>query len=440
MICDANNTRLCGLDTCDNCFNRSFASHPKAIYWAQGSITPRQVFKNCNDIFWFKCGVCNHEFTARPNDVNRNKWCPYCANIKLCNKQTCMLCFNKSFASHPRNTHWSAKNPENTRNLFSFSHKKYWFSCDNCPHEFIISLDHINKGRWCPYCSNRKLCDDESCEMCFNKSFASHFRSIHWSTKNIQPARMVFKNAVKKYWFFCDRCLHEFDTRPHDIIGHNQWCRYCANQDLCSNEFCAICWDKSFETYHRSVNWDFDKNYPITPRDVLLQSNKKFWFTCDKKHKFASIISNIIKDRWCPICKHKTQEKLLEWLRCRYPDYTIISEATFDWCTWEPTGKKCRYDFYIVELELLIELDGPQHFQQISNWQCPEKTQEKDIFKMNKAVENGKSVIRIIQEDVLYDRTNWRNNLSGTIQKYKTHSIIYIGDSYKPYKSSSMQE
>ena len=40
--------------------------------------------------------------------------------------------------------------------------KKYWFQCDECPHQFEKIIYDITKptgGSWCPYCSNRKLCD-----------------------------------------------------------------------------------------------------------------------------------------------------------------------------------------------------------------------------------------------------------------------------------------
>jgi very-short-patch-repair endonuclease len=60
---------------------------------------------------------------------------------------------------------------------------------------------------------------------------------------------------------------------------------------------------------------------------------------------------------------------------------------------------------------IIIELDGAQHFRQVLNWSSPEEQLENDIYKQNCANENGYSVIRLLQEDVLYDRYDWFNDL-----------------------------
>ena len=48
--------------------------------------------------------------------------------------------------------------------------------------------------------------------------------------------------------------------------------------------------------------------------------------------------------------------------------------------------------------KIIIELDGAQHFIQVSNWKSPKETIENDIEKMRLAVYNGYYVIRIEQE------------------------------------------
>jgi very-short-patch-repair endonuclease len=44
---------------------------------------------------------------------------------------------------------------------------------------------------------------------------------------------------------------------------------------------------------------------------------------------------------------------------------------------------------------------------QVSNWDSPENVKKRDLIKMKYANENGYSMIRILQEDVLYKRYNW---------------------------------
>jgi hypothetical protein len=88
-----------------------------------------------------------------------------------------------SFASHPKAKFWSTKNEGLPEDYALNSHKKCWFDCE-CGHTFDTSLKGINLlNRWCSYCANKKLCG--KCDLCHNKSFASHFRASNWSVRMI---------------------------------------------------------------------------------------------------------------------------------------------------------------------------------------------------------------------------------------------------------------
>lgn len=82
----------------------------------------------------------------------------------------------------------------------------------------------------------------------------------------------------------------------------------------------------------------------------------------------------------------------------------------------------------IVEYNLIIELDGNQHFNQVSNWKSCEEVQNNDVYKMKKACENNYSMIRILQMDVYLNKHDWENRLKKSIVKYKKPNIIYICD------------
>jgi hypothetical protein len=77
------------------------------------------------------------------------------------------------------------------------------------------------------------------------------------------------------------------------------------------------------------------------------------------------------------------------------------------------------FDFCIPEYKIIIELDGPQHFQQISNWSSPEEQFENDKYKETCANDNSYSVIRLLQEDVFYDTYDWVKELCETIEEIK---------------------
>jgi len=91
---------------------------------------------------------------------------------------------------------------------------------------------------------------------------------------------------------------------------------------------------------------------------------------------------------------------------------------------------------------VIIELDGLQHFQQVSNWTPPDENKSNDIYKMKCANDNGYSVIRILQEDVLGDRYDWKTELTNVIHKYAEPTNIFMckNDEYLGHKELYKQE
>ena len=411
MESTCNQRKLCDRESCELCFKRSFANSDKAQFWdadLNKGVVPRQVFLSSHKIFWFHCTCCNHVFDSSLSNVTNGQWCPYCSSHKLCKNQNCNQCFEKSFASHEKSKYWNYdKNKILSRDLFLNSHKKYWFTCGNCYHDFDSTLNQITNGKWCPFCANQKLCYNQTCKQCFAKSFASHEKSKYWNyDKNKILSRDLFLNSHKKYWFTCENCYHDFDSTLNSITC-GSWCPYCSNKKLCENDTCITCLEKSFSIHEKSKYWNYDKN-KILSRDLFLNSHKKYWFTCEKGHEFDMRLSHIaLENNWCRFCMNKSEQKLQDRLKMDFP--SLQREISPSW------AKRKRYDFLIPELNVIIELDGPQHFMQISSWPSPESQHDNDVEKIMRAIDNGYSVIRIVQEDVLNDKYDWYSELYDNI-------------------------
>lgn len=78
--CSNPSQKLCGIEECVFCFNKSFASNEKAKYWSSKNVLkPRNVFRSSNNKFIFNCYICDHEFVIQLNQItNMNSWCPKC--------------------------------------------------------------------------------------------------------------------------------------------------------------------------------------------------------------------------------------------------------------------------------------------------------------------------------------------------------------------------
>ena len=433
--------RRCNDNNCQPCFNRSFASQEKAKFWhdiKNGNTKPRDVATSGNSCYWFKCEDCNHDFSMNLSNIKAGSWCSYCCEPcqKLCEDESCEHCFNNSFASQEKAKFWHDTKNGNIkpRDMIKGSEKPCWFKCEDCNHDFSMSLSNIKAGSWCSYCCEpcQKLCEDESCEHCFNNSFASQEKVKFWhDTKNgnTKP-RYLLKNSNKKFWFKCN-CGHDFETTLSQV-NCGCWCPYCCYpcKKLCDKDNCEHCFNNSFASQEKAKFWHDTKNGNIKPRDMIKGSEKPCWFKCEANHDFESHPYRVSSGKWCPVCVNKTEKKLLEFLNKQYPN-EIVFQPKYEWCKNNDTNRYLPFDFE-VSGSIIIELDGPQHIdKQISNWINVEEQQERDMYKMEQAINNGKHIIRILQEDVFNNKNNWKEKLNQGIRVLKDDNntkITCIGD------------
>ena len=191
------------------------------------------------------------------------------------------------------------------------------------------------------------------------------------------------------------------------------------------------CKDCGIETTSKLQKYDIEKfiekakeihgdKYDYSKADYI-NSKEKIIIICKKHGEFLQRPGEHWKGSGCPKCVNKTEGKLYENIKQVYP--TIIAQFKQEWC------KKISYlpfDFCIPEHKIIIELDGIQHFQQISNWSSPEEQFENDKYKEKCANDNGYSVIRILQEDVFYDTYDWSKELCNAIEELKNGNKIDI--------------
>jgi very-short-patch-repair endonuclease len=185
---------------------------------------------------------------------------------------------------------------------------------------------------------------------------------------------------------------------------------------------------------HSAVAWEYVNNYFTSLGCQLLEStyehaNSKLKFMCSCKKVGFKSFSQFRRDKRCSLCKRKTERIVSDFLQDEYKN--IISQPKFEWCknkTFLP------FDFLLDDHRTLIEVDGMQHFKQVSNWQRPEKTQERDLFKMKCALENNYKVIRIFQEDIFNNTIDWKTLIKSAVEN-NDENVIYISKDAELYSN-----
>ncbi|ALX27630.1 hypothetical protein GMAR_ORF256 [Golden Marseillevirus] len=304
--------KFCETD-CELCFSKSFASHPSSALWdfTKNTNTPKEISLKSSKRCAFICPECQHTFQDIPAKLSqRPGYCPFCSpkSTKLCGDIGCTGCFSKSFASVGRSEQWSEKNTVPAHAVAKYSNKKYLFDCEKCGHSFESIAGNVTSGTWCPFCSKKRLCDEEACTLCFEASFASHEKSKFWHSKNTTSARQTFKFSEKIAWFACGDCSKIFEADVVGVSKGGRWCFHCSGKERCIDDDCGKCFLLSFASSERASNWSQNnknkKGEVVTPRQVSRGSNKKYLFVCDEcGHEFSTSPALIKTGAWCFYCR-----------------------------------------------------------------------------------------------------------------------------------------
>ncbi len=425
-------------------------------------IDPRQTSIKSGISMLFQCCICHHIWRSSPHQGKR--LCKFCINQKRCCRIDCDYCFQYSAASrhfmnvktyrlfvvlygrYKKSTNkfvrrlcfvacvllfdtsiamFDFTSDHSCRTIARSSSHNTFYICRTCSHRFECSPSRI-EGIECSYCSKKLLCSkDHGCKICYDKSFASHPKSVCWDYtdgKNEgKTPHDVFKSGIHVADMICDSCDHSFQAKCNNI-NTGYWCPYCVGQKRCIDGDCTMCTGRKLSSHAMALFWDYELN-PIntTPDDIALGNSKtNYWFKCpSSKHaSFPMTPSHIHRGQSCPSCCRKTEAKIGEFLVCAKLSYS--KEFKPDWLYNEVTKRHSSFDFFIEEYKTLLELDGLHHFvdgryqskryipEKMSRSGNSEENRQKDTIKMVKANTNGISGIRIYQPDVFDDVYDWK--------------------------------
>ena len=228
-------------------------------------------------------------------------------------------------------------------------------------------------------------------------SFIEKAKSIHNDKYDYSTVNYI--NADTQIIIVC-REHGEFTQIPDFHINRNCGCPKCANNKVDLSEFI------------KRANKIHDNKYDYSKVEYV-NNRKHVTIICKKHGDFYQTPDIHINHKCgCPSCINKTEYKFYEKIKEFYP--TIKRQYKVEWCK---NKFFLPFDFAIEELKIIIELDGEQHFTQVSNWSSPETQIEKDKYKTDCANKNGFTVIRLLQDDVAKDKFDWVTEIQNSISK-----------------------
>lgn len=391
------------------------------------------------DVCLFNCYICGENFQGTKDCVYKGgRWHRRCSSLlNSLQKKNKQLSIDE--ISDRARRCWLKDENDNIEftpgsNGFLKS-RKYWYKCEVCHHRFDMRYsDIVGQNQWCPYCANnsKKLCDDESCDKCWNKSLASvlpNMNFVYLESNPIEP-RKITKQSGKVIDWLCLGCGHQLKLKAQDVVSKNgktNGCKYCTNQALCEDERCKMCCEKSAVCLLDRTDIQIISHSAGELRMLAKNAHKSVTCECtiNPKHKWEAVLYNLnLAKSGCPMCKNKTENIVMNKLVNIYGEENFIFQAKFDWCK---NKYKLAYDILYEPYRLFIEIDGKQHTEVIPHFNQKmtfEEIQERDRFKTQCALDHGYSLLRIDQERIYQEHKHgkkiWLEKLLTAIEHIKT--------------------
>lgn len=277
--------------------------------------------------------------------------------------------------------------------LLPGSHKKVWWICKYCNHEWDATIYNRaksrKKGSLCPVCS-QKVKTENMMKTNIKKSgsLLKRFPRVSelWHPKkngDLTP-NMVAPKSNKSVWWFCDkgeRSPHEWETPICNMILVRKKVSFCP---FCNGK--RVCLDNCLATTNPTLalQWHPNKNGALTPFDVTSGTNRTVWWQCDKGHSSKSTVKNRSNGNNCSVCTSQLRTSFAEQAIFYYLK-SVFKDALNGKSLIGIQGNP-NVDVYIDELKLAVEYDGVIYHK---------RRKQKDIQKNKILNKNGIKLIRI---------------------------------------------
>ena len=199
------------------------------------------------------------------------------------------------------------------------SKKEVWWLCPNSHSYQATPTQRTGRNQGCPICSGRRVVEGIN-------DFATISPDLvkEWDFEKNAPLAptQLTNGSSKKVWWKCS-------------LGHS-WQAVLANRTLLGST-CPFCAHKRFLAGFNDLattnpdlaaEWDFEKNAPLKPNEVMAGNNSKVWWVCSERHSWLAQMNHRRKGVGCPFCKNKAVSAGFNDLSATHPE--LLNEWDFE--------------------------------------------------------------------------------------------------------------
>jgi len=224
---------------------------------------------------------------------------------------------------------------------------KIKIKCKKCSKIFDQAVDRHLHGYGCKFCAgNQKMTYEKFLEKIKNYNLSYELLiDKKWWNQN-------YKNEQTEIPVKCKLCKNKYFLTISQI-KHNKNCPICEPKKTTYEKFKFLAFQKHGNKY----------KYPFNEKwwnQNIMSTMNKIPIICPKHGLFYQrIMNHIFEGNGCPSCAGSNNEEIIK----NYLEKTglkFIYQYKINY-----KGKNYIYDFYIPKLNLLIEIDGHQHYHPV---------------------------------------------------------------------------
>lgn len=243
--------------------------------------------------------------------------------------------------------------------------------------------DHILKACGCPKCKGEKITQVHSYTFqeflkLAKEKFGDKYDYSKANYENYQKTPITIVCPIHG----------EFQTIPRTHITSITGCPKCGREKANESES-----SNTEEFIKRASKVHYNK-YDYSKVEYI-RNSEKVCIICPRHGEFWQTPANHLQGQGCPKCKLNSQSKVYGRLKEKFPNLDIIFEATNKVIPW--IGSQ-RIDIYIPSLNIAIEYNGIQHYQEVEFFGGGGylfDTQQRDNIKRQKCSENNCLLIEL---------------------------------------------
>lgn len=321
-----------------------------------------------------------HIWKATPAGRASGNNCPWCGHTRCCPCNSFAVKYPNLLAEfHP------ALNPG--INPFEISCGSgmdiVWYCKDHktCNmHIWTAKVCDRTNGHDCPWCSHKRVCQCDSVATLYPLLLTELDPIRNWGVN----FNLISTGCGTSFFW---RCLRHTTCQMH--IWHatisarlsGQGCSWCSHVNEC-------CPCDSFARLHPELLKEFksELNPGIDPYNYSSGSNVSLKWCCQTCNTIRSaMICSRTRDRGCPRCCKSILEKKCSDILTNM-GLTSHPDKYFTDCRNDKTNCPLPFDFYLFLrgfLNIIIELDGEQHFDEVSIFTSKDENLESRLYRDN---------------------------------------------------------